>query len=224
MKKINIIKPAFYICICIAAFVACKKHDYYNDGGLARQSELEKSMTMYDFLTSKKQGNFDSLLKIIDLTGTKSVVNQNNITFFAPCNESVMGLQNQYRANPDDAKQLRRPLNKMNVDTLKMLLNRLIVPNSRITIDQAYIDGVKYYKDSNGDSLLIKGVRDDYNNGGVTAIGQGRIKIVYEHRRTLKDKENSILQMKTHDLITANGMIHVLQGGSSFHTGLIIKK
>lgn len=224
MKKINKIKIAVYTCICLAAFVACQKHDYYADGGVASQSELEKSMTMYDYLNSHKKGNFDSLVKIIDMTGTKAIVNQTGITFFAPCNESVILFQNQYKANPKDIKQASRPLSKMNSDTLKLLLNRLIVPVSRITIEQAYADGVKYYKDSNGDSLLIRGVREDYNNGGVTAIGQGRVKIVYEHRRTVKDMENSTLEMKTHNLVTANGMMHVLHYNSSFHTGLIIKK
>lgn len=205
-------------------FAACKKHDYYADGGRAKQSEFEKSLTMYDYLNYHKKGNFDSLIKIIDMTGTKAIVNQPNITFFAPCNESVILFQNQYKPNPKDLKQLSRPLSKMNVDTLKLLLNRLIVPNSGITIEKAYEDGIKYYKDSNGDSLLIRGVREDYNNGGVTAIGQGRMKIVYEHRRTIKDSENSKLEMKTQNLITANGMMHVLHYNSSFHTGLIVKK
>lgn len=224
MKKINKTKLAVYTCICVALFAACKKHDYYLDGGVASQSELEKSMTMYDYLNSHKKGNFDSLVKIIDMTGTKTVINQSNITFFAPCNESVILFQNQYKSDPNNIKQASRPLNKMNADTLKMLLNRLVVPNSKITIELAYADGVKYYKDSNGDSLLISGVREDYNNGGVTAIGQGRMKIVYQHRKTIKDKENFTLEMKTQNLVTANGMMHVLHYNSSFHTGLIIKK
>lgn len=224
MKKINVFKTIFYTCFCIAMLAACKKKDYYLDGGLAMQSEEEKAMTMYDFLNSRTKGNFDSLIKIIDMTGTKALVNQPGITFFPPINEGVILFQNEYRQKPSDPKQRNRPLSKMNIDSLKYMLNRFIIPGAKITLEQAYADGRKYYKDNNGDSLMITGVREDYNNGGVTAIGQGRMKIVYEHRRTIKDSKNDTLQMKTHNLITANGIIHVLDKGGNFHTKMIIKK
>ncbi|RQO70327.1 hypothetical protein DBR43_20105 [Pedobacter sp. KBW06] len=224
MKKINKTKIIIYACICMSIIAACKKKDYYFDGGLASQSEAEKAMNMYDYLKSHQARNFDSLMKIIDMTGTKNLINQPGITFFPPCNESVVLFQNQYKPNPSDLKQLNRPLSKMNLDTLRLLLNRLIIPNSRIDIEKAYADGKKYYKDNNGDSLFISGVRENYDNGGVTAIGQGRFKIVYEHRKTKMDTVNYESNIKTHNLITANGIMHVLNYNSSFHSGLKIKK
>ena len=91
-------------------FTACRKDDYYVDGGLSRQSEEEKKMPLYDFLASRSNHMFDSLIKVINLTNAKTLVNQSNITFFAPPNQAILKFQRRY--NPDD-RQEPMPLDKI---------------------------------------------------------------------------------------------------------------
>ncbi|PTS91967.1 hypothetical protein DBR11_28025 [Pedobacter sp. HMWF019] len=198
------------------AISACKKNEYFIDGGLSQQSEAEKNMTTYDFLASRPNHVFDSLVKIITLTNTKGLINQNNITLYAAPNEAIMRFQRRF--TPSD-KQAPRPLAKIGVDTLKMLLNRLIIPGYKITLEQAVGDKLRTYKDNNGDSINVYG-----KGGGVqpgSSVQTSAYYMEYEHRKIKKvDSVNYTGSIQTHNLITANARIHVLSPGSNFGLGL----
>lgn len=198
---------------------ACQKNEYYVDGGLSAQPESEKSMSAYDFLASRPNHMFDSLIKIINLTNTKALINQQNITLYAMPNDGVMRFQRRF--TPSD-KQAARPLSKIGIDTLKMLLNRFIVPNANITLEQTVIDKIKYFKDNNTDSLLVYGV-----DGGVkpgSTLQTSAYRMIYEHRK-IKGVDSIIYSsgIQTHNLVTANARIHVLSQGGNFSAGLKLK-
>ncbi|PSL44711.1 fasciclin domain-containing protein [Chitinophaga niastensis] len=215
-KNISLKKATLLAVATILVFSACRKNNYYIDGGLSQQSEADKKMLVYDFLASRPNHMFDSLVKIIDLTNTKSVVNQDNITFFAAPNNAVMRLQMNY--NPDD-RQVPRALADIGKDTLLSLLNRFIIPNARITLEQAVKDVQKYYKAGNGDSLLIYG-----KGGGTTSSSSIPTSAYYIEYTHLKipglDSIKYTGNIQTHNLITANAVVHVLTYGSSFAAGL----
>lgn len=195
---------------------ACKKSGYYVDGGLSGQSEAEMNMTTYDFLASRPNHAFDSLIKIIDLTNTKAVVNQANITFYAVPNAAVIRFQSQFV--PADRIQVR-PISKVGLDTLKMLLNRFIISGNKITLEKAVIDKKQYYKDSNGDSLLIHGKGGGVNAG--SSVQTSAYNMVYEHRKIRRvDSANFEAGIQTHNLITANARLHILKNGANFGAGL----
>jgi hypothetical protein len=212
-NSFKIIVFSFAIALILSA---CQKNDYYVDGGLSGQPESEKSMSAYDFLASRPNHLFDSLIKIINLTNTKALINQQNITLYASPNDAVMRFQRRF--TPSD-KQAPRPLSKIGIDTLKMLLNRFIVPNTNITLEQSVIDKIKYYKDNNTDSLLIYGVGGGVSPG--STLQTSAYSMEYEHRKIkLVDSINYRCKIQTHNLITANARIHVLERGSNFSGGL----
>jgi hypothetical protein len=205
------------IFILIAS--ACKKKDYFVDGGLAQQSEAEKSMSTYDFLAGRSNHMFDSLVKIINLTNTKALVNTNNITFYAAPNEAVIRFQQ--RLNAAD-RLAPRPLSKIGLDTLKLLLNRFIIPGNRITLEQVVADKLKTYKDNNTDSINIVSAGGGINAG--SSIQTSAFRMYYEHRKIKKvDSVNYGSDIQTHNLITANARVHVLVNGANFACGLKLK-
>lgn len=216
ITKKNIIIAFGFVCIAIAS---CQKKDYFNDSGISRQSEAEKNMSTYDFLASRKNHMFDSLVKIIDLANAKALVNQPNITFYACPNSAVMRFQ--VRFTPDD-RQKPRPLNKIGVDTLTMLLKRFILVNNKVTLERAVADKVKAYKDNNADSLVIYGISGITNPG--SSIRTSADYMTYEHRKVkVIDSVNYASGIQTHNLITANAVLHVLGDGSNFGGGLKVK-
>ncbi|RQO78726.1 hypothetical protein DBR40_05555 [Pedobacter sp. KBW01] len=219
--KNYISKTKFIIAIGILCFAiaSCQKKDYFNDGGISRQSDLEKNMSTYDFLASRQNHMFDSLVKIINLTNGKALVNQSNITFYACPNSAVMRFQRRFL--PSD-KQAPRPLSKIGVDTLTMLLKRFILVNDQVSLDRAVSDKNKAYKDYNTDSLIIYGVSGITNPG--SSVRTSADYMIYEHRKIkLKDSINYTAGMQTHNLVTANAILHVLGDGANFGGGLKLK-
>ncbi|NSL90891.1 hypothetical protein [Chitinophaga solisilvae] len=217
MKKNIAFTAAVLMTAVIALFTSCRKTNYYLDGGLSGQSEAEKNLSVYDFLASRSNHMFDSLIKIIDLTNSKALVNQQNITFFAVPNKGVRRLQLNYV--PDD-KQAPRALEAISKDTLLMLLNRFIIPGNRISLEQAVKDKRRFYRAANGDSLYIVGT-DGGIKPGESTIQTSAFTIEFEHVKIPgTDTVKYVGKMQTHNLITANAMIHVLNESSSFGAGL----
>lgn len=219
MKNTSFKTITLTIATVVLMISACKKSNYYVDGGLSGQTASEMNMTTYDFLASRPNHLFDSLVKIIDLTNTKAVVNQENITFYAAPNDAVVRFQSRFVASD---KLPVRPLAKIGVDTLKKLLNRFIIPGYKVTLEKAVADKIQYYKDNNGDSLLIYG-----KGGGVSAgssLQTSAYYMTYEHRKIQKvDSVNYGGDMQTHNLVTANARLHVLKNGTNFGAGLKTK-
>ncbi|HEY9258607.1 hypothetical protein [Chitinophaga sp.] len=215
-KNISLKKAALLATLAMMIFSACRKDNYYVDGGLSQQSEEEKRMSVYEFLASRPNHMFDSLVKIIDLTNSKALVNQANITFYAAPNNAVLRLQRNY--TPDD-RQTPKPLADIGKDTLLTLLGRFIIPNAKVSLEQAVKDQAKYYKAANGDSLIINGV------GGGTSVSSSlqtsAYRMVFEHVKIPGvDSIKYSANIQTHNLITANAIVHVLTNGSSFAAGL----
>lgn len=215
-KNISLKKAALLATLTMLMFSACRKDNYYVDGGLSKQSEEEKRMTVYEFLASRPNHIFDSLVKIIDLTNSKALVNQANITFFAAPNKSVLRLQMNY--TPDD-RQTPQALANIGKDTLLALLGRFIIPNAKVSLEQAVKDRTKYYKALNGDSLIISGV--DGGTSATSSLQTSAYRIMFEHLKIPGvDTVRYNASIQTHNLITANAIVHVLSNGSSFAAGL----
>ncbi|WP_339070940.1 hypothetical protein [Chitinophaga sp. 212800008-4] len=215
MKKIAIKKAILMAGAAMMLLTACRKNNYYIDGGLSGQSAAEMQMTVYDFLASRADHQFDSLIKIIDLTNSKTLVNQPNITFFALNNKAVQRFQLNFK--PDD-RQGARPLDEIGKDTLVKLLGRFIIPNMRISLEQAVKDGQKYYAAVNGDSLYIAG------KGGGTGVSSSLQTSAYRLEFTHvkipgTDTVQFVGNMQTHNLVTANAMVHVMDNRASFAAG-----
>lgn len=215
-KNISWKKAALLVAASVLLFSACRKNDYYIDGGLSAQSEADKKMLLYDFLASRPNHMFDSLVKIIDLANAKELVNKPGITFFAAPNTAVARLQMNY--NPDD-RQTLKPLEGIGKDTLLNLLKRFIITDGRITLEQAVADKSKFYQAANGDSVYING-----KGGGTSSTSSIQTSAYYLEYVHVKipgvDSTRFTGSIQTHNLVTANATVHVLTNGASFASGL----
>lgn len=200
------------------SIASCKQNDYYLDGGLSGQSEYEKNLNTYDQLKQNAAHKFDSLIKIIDLTGTKDLVNKENITFYAVPNSAVIRFQQHL--TPSDKQ--KRNLDKIGIDTLKMLLNRFVVNNQKIRLEDITPNKTLNVKDNNLDSLKIIGQGGGLNINSGTPSSAYRMD--YSHMKI--PKVDSIIYksgIQTHNLISKNAIIHVLSDGANFGCGLKVK-
>lgn len=204
-----------YISIIIVLFTlySCSNDDYLIDGGLANPN-VGKST--YDFLKSHKQ--LDTLALLIEKAGMIDVVNAKSTTLFAPNNLSIKnyifymkGIEENQDYGIDDIP----------VEDLKVMLGGYIFDQS---LDRSkLVKEGKVYTAHNGEErmLSLKPVEeyedqldefpeyvfytfkgdDDYWGANPGEGGEN-------------DDVNTVV--RTSNLISTNGVIHVLQGSHHF--------
>lgn len=204
-----------YISIIIVLFTlySCSNDDYLIDGGLANPN-VGKST--YDFLKSHKQ--LDTLALLIEKAGMIDVVNAKSTTLFAPNNLSIKnyifymkGIEENQDYGIDDIP----------VEDLKVMLGGYIFDES---LDRSkLVKEGKVYTAHNGEErmLSLKPVEeyedqldefpeyvfytfkgdDDYWGANPGEGGEN-------------DDVNTVV--RTSNLISTNGVIHVLQGSHHF--------
>jgi len=103
--RLNIIIT--FLLLNTVVLFSCSKKDYYQDSGT---TSAEYNGTIMDYLKSKPE-YFDSLVKIINMTDYASVLEQNNITFFAPADSSI-------RAAIQEASDFRESVGKTRISKI----------------------------------------------------------------------------------------------------------
>ncbi len=121
MKK-TVLQIAVLLTGFVIAISSCKKDDYLIGGHL---HNAKVNVSTYDYLKNHPYHLFDTLIMIVDKAGMKSVLNQKDITFFAPTDFSI----NAY-------------LNK------KALEEQAIDPHRNYTLDSFYKYDLSKFKDS----------------------------------------------------------------------------
>lgn len=106
----NIIKLLIVIAVANIMLASCKK-DYIIGGKL---ESTTTNLTTYDYLKSNRFKMFDTLLMLVDKAGLKDVINQKDITFYAPTDFSI----NKYLQKKTLAAQEVDPFAKYTVDSL----------------------------------------------------------------------------------------------------------
>lgn len=82
--KNNMLRNLFLFCLITIVLGSCNK-DYYQDGG-THNPKYEG--TVLDYVKERKD-IFDSLYKVIKLSGLESTLDQEGVTFFAPGDASI---------------------------------------------------------------------------------------------------------------------------------------
>ncbi|MFD2969204.1 hypothetical protein [Sphingobacterium bambusae] len=214
------------LVVAWVTIVSCSKQDeYYLDGGLAAQSEAEKNLLLYDFLSLKNQdrGDFDSLLRIIDLTNSQALINQSGITFFAAKNLSIRHFQKSF---PGFTEALDPPRTLANIplDTLQLFLNMWVFPQTDIELQDSYQRSRQTVQNANGEAIFIDGLRGDFlrglesqgEDGFVRGIGALYIQYVKLRANYPNLTADLRAEMQTHNLITRNARLHVLRSNVNF--------
>ncbi|ETN94894.1 Fasciclin domain-containing protein [Zhouia amylolytica] len=210
MKKILIIGLA------LLGFYACEGgDDYLVDGGLSQQ---EVGMSTVDFFRSHSQ--LDTLALIIERAGMEDVFNGQN-TVFAPNN---MAIQNYVNKRLTDIRETdptaEFTVNDIEVDTLTKYLGGYVFDESIKRENMVKEQGVIYTAVNGEERRISLEPSGDYGNQL-----ESKPEYVYytamvgadwdEWNATVNnsDERDKKTVVKTSNLISTNGVIHVLQGG-----------
>jgi hypothetical protein len=200
-----------YIAIIIVLFsmYSCSNDDYLIDGGLANQNV---DMPTYDFLKSNKQ--LDTLALLIQKAGMIDVVNAKSTTLFAPNNLSIKKYI-YYMKDIEDNQDYG--INDIPVADLKEMLGGYIFDQS---LDRSKLvkEGKVYIAHNGEERLLSLEPVEEYKN----QLDKFPEYVYYTFKGgadwdpmdAIDDDVKTVV--RTSNLISTNGVIHVLQGSHHF--------
>ncbi len=173
----------------------------------------EVSMNTYAFL--KQQNHvYDSLVYLLDKTGLDKTLEDSEVTFFAPQDKSIMTvLKNINVTRKEFGKTTTWTLDSVPTAVWDTLLRRYMVRGIVNSDSLNYADGVDLTTLSYG--YKINGKRIEANASGV--VNGGPFQISYSdmnNSRFVKDWSTSNTQ--TIDIMTTNGVVHVLESKHVF--------
>ena len=204
MKKIIIILTA------VVVLYSCDKDgNYLIDGGIS--SPVVGTTTMEFF---KSHSQLDTLAILIEKAGMTDLVNGNN-TIFAPNNLSIKNYVNAVLADMREIDpQAEYTVNDIPLDTLTKYMGGYIFPG-KIKRENMTKDQGKIYIAENGEERRISLEPTDQYNNELDSKPE-YVYFTYKQGDDWDEWDNidddDKVVVKTSNLISTNGVIHVLQG------------
>ena len=202
-------KRIFIFLAVVIAFYACN-NDYLDDGGI---SDPNVDMTTFDFLKSHPE--LDTLALLIEKGGFKDAVN-GPVTLFAPNNHSV---NNYVNAVLSDLRQIdpnaQFTVDSIPVDTIQKYMGAYIF-DGLITRDDLDEEGQIYISLNGEERKLSLEPISTYNNWLSTPaeIVYYTVKVgEWDDLDIPGDPTDDKVTVRTSNIHTTNGIVHVLQGG-----------
>lgn len=206
------------ILIILFSLYSCSNNDYLVDGGLANQNV---NMSTYDFLKSNKQ--LDSLALLIKRADMIDVVNTKSTTLFAPNNLSIkryiIAIWNQkLKLDP----MATFTINDIPVAELKVMLGNYIFDQ---TLDRSKLVKIgKVYTTHSGEERLLslepfEGYKGQLDNFPEYVYYTFKIGTRWDPTDAISDdvlEADIKTVVRTSNLLSTNGVIHVLQGNHMF--------
>lgn len=224
MKKI--FQSFIVLLVAAVLFASCKK-DYITGGNTHPMTTV--NMTTYDYLKSNSQGLFDTLLLIVDAAGLKDLVNQKDVTFFAPTDYSIQ----DYLFYRTQQEQKVDPFRQWNFDSLMKYdlpkfadSLKVYFVNKALTFDMLTNDGAVYSTLHGSDEAVVSyeyAVPDDpwYNPDLAVQPQTVHYTYLYEHLNPpiiatdITSDEGVRTLVQTSGIQTNTGVLNVLY---NFHT------
>ncbi|TDE46575.1 hypothetical protein E0I26_00380 [Flavobacterium rhamnosiphilum] len=205
-------KHTLLILIVLFGLYSCSD-DYLVDGGLAKQNV---GTTTFEFLKSHKQ--LDTLAILIEKADMINVVNAKSTTLFAPNNNSIKRYVNAILAKKQNIDPLATfTINDIPVSELKVMLGNYIFDE---TIDRSkMVKEGKIYKTHSGEDRMISLQPVDAYNGQLDSFPEYAyyiFKVGPDWDPIEKAVDDHKTVVRTSNLISTNGVIHVLQGDHMF--------
>lgn len=213
MKKIVI------LTIILFGLYSCSNNDYLVDGGVASQNV---NMSTYDFLKSNKQ--LDTLALLIQKADMIGVVNAKSNTLFAPNNHSIKEYIYQMQLYYNDQNY---SINDIPVADLKIMLGNYVFDQ---TLDRSKLvkQGKVYITHSGEERLLSLEPREQYtgqlDNFPEYVYYTFKVGDNWDPTDAISDDENEADKktvVRTSNLLSTNGVIHVLQGDHIFSNYIV---
>ncbi|MEO6914338.1 MAG: fasciclin domain-containing protein [Chitinophagaceae bacterium] len=180
MKKINLIYTVV-LAACVLMFASCKRD--YIVGGQPTNVDQFKNITSYDFLMSNPL--FDTLVRVIDAAGLKDKVNQQNLTFFVPTDNSVYNYLNLKTIE----LQKVNPLNKFPLDSLLKYITAntagtkdsllMYMLGQPVSYSNLTVSGKIYTTELKGDTAIVSYEFTRDGNLGYNSVVSNAPQLVY---------------------------------------------
>lgn len=201
-------KNILLLIAVIVAFYSCDNEDYLIDGGI---SKADVGTTTFKFLETHSQ--LDTLAILLKKSGLDDDVD-GTTTIFAPCNQSI----NNYLDKVLEELRKSDPLAEYTIDdiptdTLTKYIGGYIF-NEKITREDLSREGKVYTAINGEERRLSLEPTSDYEN----ELSSKPEFVYYTYKfgdswdfwDKVKDDKKVIV--KTSNLVSTNGVIHVLQG------------
>lgn len=215
VKKImNRILVAAFV---IATILSCNKQEYYKDTGL-QSGILEENI--YEFI-QQRPFLFDSLQQVIDLAGMKDILQNEEVTFFAPPDRALLLLMNNVNRNRYAQGKDSLHIADIPADIWRKYLSRYVFRSKYLLNDIGRIDFARIglYPGQNIESydgyIMNMGVIYDAYSGTqdlgprtiyLTSVGDDLVRFPVANSEVVS---SSNIQPK-------NGVIHALRGQQQF--------
>lgn len=200
------------IILIIAVFIglySCTQEDYLVDGGV---SDNNVNMTTFDFLKSHYQ--LDSLAILIEKAGLVQEVN-GSTTLFAPNNQSINNYVKKVLSKMRELDpKAEFSFKDIPMDTIKKYMGGYIF-NEKLRRENLTKEG-KVYTAINGEirRISLEPVIESYKD--FLTIPPAYVYFTYKNGDSWDDPDQIVddkkIVVRTSNLISTNGVIHVLQG------------
>lgn len=206
-------KHTLLILIAVFGLYSCSNNDYLVDGGVA---DPNVKTTTFEYLKSHKQ--LDTLALLIERADMINVVNAKSTTLFAPNNLSIRN----YVAEMIFEKRKTNPTATFTIDdipvaSLKVMLGNYVFDQ---TIDRSnMLKQGKIYTTHSGEERLISLQPVDAYNAQLDYFPEYvyytfKVGATWDPIEKAVDDKKTVV--RTSNLISTNGVIHVLQGDHIF--------
>lgn len=205
-------KHTLLILIALFGLYSCSD-DYLVDGGVANENV---GTTTFEFLKSHKQ--LDTLAILIEKADMINVVNAKSTTLFAPNNNSIKRYVNAILDKKRNIDPLATfTINDIPVSELKVMLGNYIF-DEMIDRSKMVKEGKIYTTHSGEDRMISLQPVDAYNSqlDIFPEYAYYIFKVGPDWDPIEKAVDDHKTVVRTSNLISTNGVIHVLQGDHMF--------
>lgn len=206
-------KNIFFILITLFVLNSCANNDYLIDGGIAKANV---GMTTFDFLKSNKQ--LDTLALLIDRAKMVEVVNAKSTTLFATNNLSIRNYVNAILAEKRKTDPTAKfTINDIPDSQLKIMLGAYIF-DQELDRSKLIKEGKVYISINGAERLLSLEPTQDFtgqlDNFPEYVYYTFKVGASWDPTDQVIDDKKAVV--RTSNIISTNGVIHVLQGNHIF--------
>jgi hypothetical protein len=188
-------------------FMAGCKDSYFADGGNLPADESGKlNVSTMDYLTSHG-AQFDTLARLIKLTGLETAVNAKGNTFLAPRDYSIHNFFKLLYPDPEKRPATLEAIPPAEMALIKQILEEYIIPDNEI-VRSKLATTYSYATTYGGKKARFNIVTDDYLGN----VNMGAKYIIFSLNTSPAGQKEiyQSVQVATADLLSTNGVVHVL--------------
>jgi len=201
---IKLIKAIAFIGVL---FIVGCKDSYFADGGKPVDKSGTLGVSTMDYLKSNP-GSFDTLARLITLTGLETAVNAKGNTFFAPRDYSIHNYFKLIYPDPTKVPATLEAIPQADMDKIAGYIKDYIIPDQEI-VRAKLATTYSYATTYGGQKARFNIVTGDYL-GNVNLGAKSIIFSLNVSPAGQKEIYQSV-QVATADLQSTNGIVHVLE-------------